>query len=286
MEKPALSAVILSAGLSSRLEDFKPLLPLGGELFLERVIALYQSAGIQEIRVVAGYRAADVTALAGRCGAKPVFNPDFARGMFSSVVAGISGLSPDCAGFFIHPVDIPLVRRQTLIDLQNAFRHGNASIFYPTFLETRGHPPLISGIHVNALKTSMGQDGLRGFLNGYEADAMSVPVVDRFILKDIDTPKDYVWALNCVYHHDIPSDAECRAIMIRQDVSKNVIDHCWTVADLARRMATALNAAACRLDIELIVSAACREILIRRDNALESQQRVEALIGCSIHELT
>ena len=370
MEKPALSAIILSAGLSSRLGDFKPLLPLGGELFLERVIALYQSAGILDIRVVAGYRVADVTALAERCGAKPIFNPDFTRGMFSSVVAGVSGLSPDCAGFFIHPVDIPLVRRQTLIDLQNAFRHGNASIFYPTFLETRGHPPLISGIHVKALETWMGKDGLRGFLNGYEADAMSVPVVDRFVLKDIDTPKDYVCAQNCIDHHDIPSVAECRALMTRQAVSQNVIDHCLAVAHLAGRMAKALNAAGCRMDIELVVSAArvhdlargcshhaaegarilremcfpriadivevhmdytankeapiteaevvfladkwihedriismeerfhaklrkygadpgaCQDILKRWRTVLESQQRVEALMGCSIHEIS
>jgi len=370
METPALTAIILSAGLSSRIGDFKPLLPLGGELFLERVIALYRSAGIQDIRVVAGYRAGDVMALAGRCGARPVFNPDFAQGMFSSVVSGVSDLSQDCAGFFIHPVDIPLVRRQTLIDLKNAFKHGKASIFYPTFLEARGHPPLISGIHVKALKTWTEQGGLREFLNGYEADAMNVPVVDRFVLKDIDTPKDYGWALNCMDHYDIPSDAECRALMIRQAVSQNVIDHCLAVADLAGRVARALNAAGCRLDIERIVSAArvhdlardcprhaaegarilremgfpsiadivevhmdctvkketpiteaevvfladkwiqedrkismeerfqaklrkysadsgaCREILRRRDNALESQQRVEALMGCTIHELS
>jgi molybdenum cofactor cytidylyltransferase len=300
----------------------------------------------------------------------PVFNPDFAQGMFSSIVSGVSDLSQDCAGFFIHPVDIPLVRRQTLIDLQNAFRHGKVSIFYPTFLEARGHPPLISGIHVKALKTWMGQGGLRGFLNGFETDATNVPVVDQFILKDIDMPKDYAWALNCMDHHDIPSDAECRALMIRQAVPHNVIEHCRAVADLARRMATALNGAGCRLDIERMVSAArlhdlardCprhaaegarilremgfpsisdivavhmdfpvnkeapiteaevvfladkwiqedrkismeerfqaklrqygtdsgarREILKRRDNALESQQRVETLMGCSIHELS
>ena len=370
MEKPALSAIILSAGLSSRLGDFKPLLPLGGELFLERLIALYRSAGIQDIRVVAGYRAGDVVALAGRCGAKPVFNPDFAQGMFSSVISGVSDLSQDCAGFFIHPVDIPLVRRQTLIDLQNAFRHGKASLCYPTFLEARGHPPLISGIHIKALKNWLGHDGLRGFLNAEEADAVNVPVVDRFILRDIDTPKDYDRALNCMDHYDIPSDTECRALMIRQAVSQHVIDHCRAVAHLARRMATALNGAGCRLDIDRMFSAAqvhdlargcshhaaegarilremgfpriadivevhmdctikkeapiteaevvfladkwihedriismeerfkaklrqygaepgaCREILKRWRNALEAQQRIEALMGCSIHELS
>ena len=91
-------------------------------------------------------------------------------------------------------MDIPLVRRQTLIDLHDAFKQGNAGICYPTFLEVRGHPPLISGIYVKALKTGTGQGGLREFLNGHKTDAMNVPVVDRYILKDIDTPEDYVWA--------------------------------------------------------------------------------------------
>ena len=107
METPIITAIILSAGLSSRMGDFKPLLSLEGKLFLERIIALYRSAGIQDIRVVAGHRAGDVMALAERCGASAVFNPDFAHGMFSSVVAGVSDISQDCTGFFIHPVDIP-----------------------------------------------------------------------------------------------------------------------------------------------------------------------------------
>ncbi|MFH0994847.1 MAG: NTP transferase domain-containing protein [Pseudomonadota bacterium] len=38
---------MLSAGLSSRLGDSKPLLPLGEELFLERIIAFYRSASIR-----------------------------------------------------------------------------------------------------------------------------------------------------------------------------------------------------------------------------------------------
>ncbi|MCX5880379.1 MAG: NTP transferase domain-containing protein [Deltaproteobacteria bacterium] len=256
MKNKSLTAIILSAGLSSRLKDFKPLLPLGGELLLERVISLYQSAGVQDIRVVTGHRAGDVMALAGSCGARPVFNPDFAQGMFSSVIAGVSDLLPDCDGFFIHPVDIPLVRRQTLIDLQNAFKLGKSSICYPTFLEIRGHPPLISGIHVKALNNWMGQGGLREFLNGLEAEVMNVPVVDQFILKDIDMPEDYAWAIGCMDRRDIPSEAECQALMIRQTVSQGVIDHCRAVADLAERLAAALNAAGCGLDIEQVVCAA------------------------------
>lgn len=369
MGKPVLTAIILSAGLSSRLGGFKPLLPLGGKLFLERVIALYLSAGIQDIRVVTGYRAGDVMAIAGRCGARSIFNPGFNQGMFSSVIAGVEDLPHVCDGFFIHPVDIPLVRRQTLIDLQNAFKPGKTSVCYPTFLEARGHPPLISGIHIEELKTWMGRGGLREFLNGYEADVMNVPVVDQFVLKDIDTPEDYALALGCLDCYDIPSAAECRALMIRQAVSQNVVKHCLAVADLTGHMATSLNAAGCRLNIELAVSAArvhdlsrdcsrhaaegarilremaffriadivevhmdfkvekgapvtetevvfladkwvqedrkismkerfeaklrkycadseaCREIRRRMGNAIEAQKRIEAIMGCTIHEL-
>jgi CTP:molybdopterin cytidylyltransferase MocA len=256
METPTLSAIILSAGLSTRLGEFKPLLPLGNERFLERVIALYRSVGVQDIRVVTGHRYEEVTAIAERSGARPVFNPDFAQGMFSSVVAGVSDLPQGCTGFFIHPVDIPLVRRHTLIDLQNAFNHGNAGVCYPTFLDVRGHPPLISGNYANALKVGTGQGGLRQFLNGYEAQSLNVPVVDAFILKDIDTPEDYAWARGCMDHYDVLSDAECRALMIRQSVPQHIIDHCLAVADLTVRMATALKAAGCMLDIEWMVSAA------------------------------
>jgi molybdenum cofactor cytidylyltransferase len=256
MKKPVLSAIILSAGLSSRLEEFKPLLPLGEKRILERVIRLYQSVNVQDIRVVTGHRADEAAALVESCGATPVFNPDFAKGMYSSVVTGVSSLSRDCAGFFIHPVDIPLVRRQTLIDLQNAFITGNADIYYPTFLEVRGHPPLISGIHMKSIETWTGPGGLHGFLNDYQTRSIDVPVVDEFILKDIDTPEDYVWANGCLHHYDIPSDAECRALMIRQNTAQNVIDHCSAVADLSMRIARALNAAGCRLNEKWIISAA------------------------------
>ncbi len=256
MDTTALSAIILSAGLSSRIGDFKPLLPLGGVRLLERVISLYRSAGVSDIRVVAGFRAKEVAALAESCGARTVINPDFAQGMFSSVIAGISDLSQNCAGFFVHPVDIPLVRRRTLIDLQAAFLPGKASVCYPAFLDARGHPPLISAIHVKALGTGMWQGGLREFLSGYEAESVNVPVADAFILKDIDTPEHYARALVCMDHYDIPSEDECRALMNRQAVPENVIRHCRAVADLAGRMATALNAAGCGLDIERVVSAA------------------------------
>jgi choline kinase len=65
-----MRAIILAAGRGSRLENIagpvpKCLAPVGGTTLLERQIAALRSAGINEIVVVAGYRAGLVGALCG-----------------------------------------------------------------------------------------------------------------------------------------------------------------------------------------------------------------------------
>ena len=45
-------AIVLAAGFSERMGEFKPLLPLGGVTVLERCVALFRNAGIDDVRVV------------------------------------------------------------------------------------------------------------------------------------------------------------------------------------------------------------------------------------------
>jgi molybdenum cofactor cytidylyltransferase len=256
MSRASFAAIILAAGLSSRLGRFKPLEPLGGLTILERVTALYRSAGITDIHVVTGFRSEEITPLVKKFGAGPILNPKYTDGMFSSVLVGISHLSRTCTGFFIHPVDIPLVRRQTVSALLTAFVQGGGSIYYPTFLEERGHPPMISADHIEKIKCWSGTGGLRGYLDSYESEVVDIPVVDEFVLKDIDTPEDYALISACMTHYEIPTENECLALMYRMPgVTPAVMDHCRAVADLAKQMATALNTCGCRLNIKQIVAA-------------------------------
>ena len=52
-----ITAVVLSAGLSSRMGDFKPLLPLGGKRVIEQLLSSIKGAGMGDILVVLGHRA-------------------------------------------------------------------------------------------------------------------------------------------------------------------------------------------------------------------------------------
>ncbi|MBP5383990.1 MAG: NTP transferase domain-containing protein, partial [Lachnospiraceae bacterium] len=51
---PVIAGVILAAGMSSRMGQFKPMLSIGDTTFIKRIIHNMHLAGIQEILVVTG----------------------------------------------------------------------------------------------------------------------------------------------------------------------------------------------------------------------------------------
>ena len=51
------AALIVAAGMSSRMGDFKPLLNIGSISIAQRVVATFQQAGVEKIVMVTGYNA-------------------------------------------------------------------------------------------------------------------------------------------------------------------------------------------------------------------------------------
>ncbi len=265
MSQPAgLSAIILAAGYSSRMGCFKPLLPLAGKPLVQRAIELFQSAGISDIRVVTGHRSRTLNATIVRLGASPVKNPAFSEGMFSSIQTGIRKVSKQCAGFFILPVDIPLVRTHTVSRLVADFQHHPNRILYPNYLGQRGHPPLIPS-HLSADILHWNQPGgLRAFLAHHAAAAVDVPMADRFILQDLDTPAAHARAEQWMRQYHVPTVEECRTLMSDcLHLPDPLVAHCQAVAATAVCLATALADAGCQLDPDLIRSAALVHDLAR-----------------------
>ena len=247
------SAIVLAAGFSSRMGKLKPLLPLGETTILERLLVLLRDAGIEDIRVVIGHRADEILPLLERLRVIPVVNSRFREGMFSSVAAGVESLGKACDAFFLFPVDVPLVRRQTLIDVMQAYRqHSRKKIIYPAFCGERGHPPLISASYRERIVGWHGEGGLKALLLEHDAHAAEVEVVDEFILCDLDAPEDYRKILACWKCYGIPTNRECEALCRRHAVEKRVWAHSRKVAGLARCLGKELNRAGSQLDLALI----------------------------------
>ncbi|HZE20743.1 MAG TPA: nucleotidyltransferase family protein [Desulfobaccales bacterium] len=185
-----IAALILAAGYSARMGAFKPLLPLGQATFLEEAARRFRAAGVEDIRVVTGHRAEALSPVLKKLGVREVFNPNYSRGMFASVRAGVQSLEPNVTAFFLLPVDIPLVSPRSLADLLQAFRQRQARIIYPCFQGLRGHPPLISSACVANLPPDP-PGGLRAYLSRYHDEALNLEVQDEAVLLDCDTPENY-----------------------------------------------------------------------------------------------
>ena len=74
MNQERFTALVLAAGYSSRMMDFKPLLKFGAETVLELVISLLAGTGISDIRVVVGHRAHDIAPILERRNIKWIMN--------------------------------------------------------------------------------------------------------------------------------------------------------------------------------------------------------------------
>lgn len=184
------AAIVLAGGLSTRMKQFKPLLPLGGGTVTDRVIDTFLEAGA-DVYLVAGYRRDDIAAGIKKREITIVYNPDYEKGMFSSIQAGVRRLPPGYRAFFILPVDIPLVQPATIRRLMQAAGENPGKIIYPVHNGKRGHPPLIpQELARDILEWGKG-GGLKAVLRSKERLALEVPVADRYVLFDIDTPEDY-----------------------------------------------------------------------------------------------
>ncbi len=249
------AAIVLAGGLSTRMKQFKPLLPLGNEIITDHVIATFLSAGA-DVFLVAGYRHDDIVDSIKKRDITIVYNPDYKKGMFSSVQAGVRHLEAKYQAFFINPVDIPLVRPATIRRSMEAADENPDKIIYPLFGGKRGHPPLIPGALIPDILGWEKGGNLKTVLKAREKRSMEVPVADSYVLLDIDTPEDYAVLMKRFRRYDVPTDAECQALIEIYQMSPEKIRHSHKTAEVAVAIGRALRAVGHKVDVETVRIAA------------------------------
>ena len=254
-QQPVLAALILAAGYSSRMCRFKALLPMCSESIIARVVGSFRQAGIERIVAVTGHSADQLELELHGMGVHAVRNPDYGRGMYSSVQAGVAALPQDVDACFLLPVDIPLVRPTTIAALAARFSAERATITYPCFTGQRGHPPLISRTLFAEIINGKGDGGLRTLLESYQATATDVDVLDEGILLDMDTPEDYAQLASLALRRHLPTPAECEAILAARPTSEPLRRHGRAVAAVAKTMVNRLAAQGTVLDLNLVLAA-------------------------------
>ena len=189
-------AVIVAAGMSSRMGDFKPMLNIGSISIAQRIVATFHQAGVTKIVVVTGYNAQQLERHLNNLGLVFLRNENYANTqMFDSAKIGLAYLKDKCDRIFFTPVDIPLFTSLTVTQLMET----EASLACPVCEGRTGHPLLIAASLVDTLLRDPGDGGLQGAISRCGSKMTRVEVSDPGILHDADTPADYAELLS--YHN-------------------------------------------------------------------------------------
>jgi molybdenum cofactor cytidylyltransferase len=246
------AAIILAAGFSSRMNNFKPLMTIDGETVIDRVVSTYRKNGI-EVYLVTGYQQDKLIASLKNHDIHVVENPYFRLGMFSSIQAGLRCLPDSVEHFFIAPADIPQVRPFTIQRMMEKAKGCMGKIIYPEFKGTRGHPVLIPSQLGPAILGWKKEGNLKEVLDYYKQIAVEVAVPDRYILFDIDSPEDFRKLQERFSHYRVPTEEECEVILTDvAAVPENIRRHCFKVAEVADNIGQAIGASFINLDLEAI----------------------------------
>jgi len=189
--KIRIAAVIVSAGLSSRMGRFKPLLPFEKCSAVEMVINAFASNQVAPILVVGGHRFYDLQKVVDGTAAGCIYNSLYRRGMFSSFKYGFAALPGDIHGFFAHPVDIPLVSHVIVKRMIAAFEKKPDSVIYPSYEGKPGRPVLIPRLLLQEILASEEKGGLRVVLKNHSHRFCFVEADHPGILWDMDEIEDY-----------------------------------------------------------------------------------------------
>jgi molybdenum cofactor cytidylyltransferase len=187
-----MQAIILAAGASSRMGSDKAFLPWGGVTVVEHLIALL-STRFDRIIVVAG---ANHQALSDRLSpltlVECVHNPDWSRGMITSIRAGFAASHRDDP-VLLQMVDQPHVPLSVADALISAWKPGLFAV-QPVWRRNReeraGHPLLLS-TEIRKDLADPRFETLRDIMSAHRERVLRIPVDERAILEDLDFPADY-----------------------------------------------------------------------------------------------
>lgn len=192
-----VAALIVAAGMSSRMGDFKPMLNIGNISIVKRIIATFRQAGVDKIVMITGYNAETLEHHLSGNGIIFLRNDNYrTTQMFDSVKIGLEYLQNKCTKVLFTPVDIPLFTAYTVKKLLNT----GSLLACPVFNEEKGHPLLIDNSLIASLVQDNGEQGLRGATQRCGAEMTFVTVNDSGILYDADTPEEFASLVE--YHNN------------------------------------------------------------------------------------
>jgi molybdenum cofactor cytidylyltransferase len=185
-----ITGLIVAAGESRRMGTAKQLLPFGHSTILGQVIKNALESNLDEIVVVLGYQAQEISQSISGIPVKVVINPEFRQGLSSSIKKGLSSIAKTSALMIILG-DQPLVGKEIINSLIAEFAKGNRGIIVPVYNNTKGNPVIFAPTYRNQLLALQGDVGGKGIVRAHPEDVAELNVDSEAVICDIDERDDY-----------------------------------------------------------------------------------------------
>lgn len=184
-----ITAIVLAAGTSSRTGDInKLLMDIDGLPMVAHAVNAALGSRVTEVIVVTGHQHERIEAVLQGESLRTVYNPDYARGMSTSLAAGIATVGSDANAVIICLSDMPKVTSQHINRLIDAFDpiEGH-EICVPIHNGKHGNPVLWSRRFLEEMSGLSGDTGARQLIREYSEVVAEVDMPDPGVLLDIDS---------------------------------------------------------------------------------------------------
>lgn len=186
MQKIAI--IILAAGSSSRMGTMKQALPYKKTTLLGWTLKTATKSKTNDVFCVLGANKKALEKIAQKNGVSIITNPNYKKGLSSSIIAGILHIEESYDNAIIMLADQPNITSQYLNELIKISIENPEKIIASNYNEKAGVPVVFPKKYFSDLKTLKGDNGAKIFLEKNLSTIIKMPPTN---LVDIDTLKDY-----------------------------------------------------------------------------------------------
>jgi len=185
-----IGAVVLAAGVSSRMGANKLLMPLWGKPLVRHAVEAAAASRAATVVVVTGNSSKEVEDSLDGLTVSFVENKEFAKGLSTSLKCGLRALPDDCDGAVILLGDMPAISPNLLDRLIAAFDPAQGrAIVVPTRGGRRGNPVLWARRFFPEILALEGDTGAKRLMVLHRDLVHELEAADDGPFIDIDTPE-------------------------------------------------------------------------------------------------
>ena len=188
MDKPSIAIIVLAAGASTRLGTPKQLLKYNGITLLRRTVETVLLSKAESIHVVFGFEAEKMQLEIAGLPVDVIINPNWQRGISTSIQSGIQSLEPNIDAAIIVLCDQLKLSTDILNKLIDTYASTRAPIITCKYAGTVGVPAMFDYRIFPELLTLESDLGAKKIIERHTKERIEIDFLGGEI--DIDTNAD------------------------------------------------------------------------------------------------